>query len=145
MSARRSSMEVALPVRAAGVISSLLGLLTLASTGCTHRMPLDRRAFSLQGPAEFSIMAPSSSPSKPDNDFQEYRLELAGKEPLTNPPRAVDCMIKGTLFSLVPAKSSNPRLWVITSLTVQGWVRRSDSIDVQSEWMRLAHEVLALQ
>jgi hypothetical protein len=145
MSAKSSSTEVALRVRAVGVIYSLICLLTLASTGCMHKMPLDKRVFSLQGPAEFPIMAPSSSPSKPGNDFQEYQLELAGKEVLTNPPRAVNCTVKGTLFSIAPAKSSNSRLWVITSLNVQGWVRRSDSIDVQSEWMRFAHELLALQ
>jgi hypothetical protein len=90
-------------------------------------------------------MAPSSSPSTPGGDFQEYQFELAGKESLTNPLRAGDCTVKGTIFSIAPAKSSNPNLWVITSLNVEGWKRRSDSTDVQSEWMRFARQVLALQ
>jgi hypothetical protein len=57
----------------------------------------------------------------------------------------MNCTVKGTVFSLAPAKSSNSALWVITSPNVQGWKRRSDSTDVQSEWSRFAHEVLALQ
>ncbi|SRR6266567_483069 len=145
MSAKSSGTEVAFRVKAVGVIYFLICSFTLASTGCMHKMPLDKRVFSLEGPAEFPIMAPSNSPSTLNNDFQEYQLELAGKEALTNPPRAMDCTVKGTLFSFARAKSSNSRLWVITSLNVQGWERRSDSIDVQSEWMRFAHEVLALQ
>ena len=145
MRADRSSAEVALRVKAAGVIYFLICSLTLISTGCMHKMSLDKCVFSLEGPAEFRIMVPSSSPSITDDDFQEYQLELTGKEASTNPLRAANCTIKGTYFSLARAKSSNSALWVITSLNVQGWKRRSDSTDVQSEWMRFAHEVLALQ
>ncbi len=145
MSANSLNTEVAIRVKAAGVICFLIGSLMLASTGCTHRIPLAKRAFSLEGPAEFPIMVPASAPSKPGRDFQEYPLELAGKEALTNPLRAVNCTVKGALFSLAPAKSSNSRLWVVTTFNVQGWEHRSDGIDLQSEWTRLAHEVLALQ
>ncbi len=108
-------------------------------------MPGDKRAFSLEGSAEFPIMAPSNPPSPPDNDFQDYEFELAGKEVPTNPARATNCTVKGSVFSLAPAKSPNSRLWIVTSLNVQGWQRRSDSIDVQSEWLGFAREVLALQ
>jgi hypothetical protein len=144
MSAKSSSANVALRVKAVDVLYFLICSLTLASTGCMHKMPLDKRAFSLEGPAEFPIMVPSSSPSTTDNDFQEYQLELTGDEALANPLEAPNCTVKGTFFSLAPAKSSS-KLWVITSLNVQGWQRHSDSIDVQSEWMRFAREVLALQ
>jgi hypothetical protein len=144
MSTKSSSAALAFRVKAEGVICFLICSLTLGSTGCMHKMPSATRIFSLEGPAEFPIMAPSSSPNKPDNDFQEYQLELAGKEASTN-PRAVTCTIKGTLFSFGPVKSSNSKLWVITSLNVQGWERRIESIDVQSEWMHFANEVLALQ
>src|SRR6266568_1064025 len=74
--------EVAFRVKAVGVIYFLICSFTLASTGCMHKMPLDKRVFSLEGPAEFPIMAPSNSPSTLNNDFQEYQLELAGKEAL---------------------------------------------------------------
>jgi hypothetical protein len=57
----------------------------------------------------------------------------------------VNCTVKGDVFSFSPGESSNSKMWTITSLNVQGWQRRSDSIDLQSEWMRFAHEMLALQ
>ncbi len=145
MRAESSSDDAALRVGTAGIIYILLCSLTFVSTGCRHKTPLDKRVFSLEGSAEFPIMAPSSSPSTPGGDFQEYQFELTGKESLTNPLRAGDCTVKGTIFSIAPAKSSNPNLWVITSLNVEGWKRRSDSTDVQSEWMRFARQVLALQ
>jgi hypothetical protein len=90
-------------------------------------------------------MAPAIAPGTPDKDFQEYRLELAGRQAPTNRQRDAHCTVKGELFSLAPAKSSDPRLWVITALTVQGWEHRSDRIDVESEWMGFAHQVLALE
>ena len=90
-------------------------------------------------------MDPSEPPNKPDIDFQQYRLELAGREALTHPVRAVNCTVKGTVFSIAPAKSSNSSLWVITSLNAQGWEHRGESVDVRSEWMRFANDVLALQ
>ncbi len=145
MVAGSSSAEVCLRVKAASVVYFLICSLTLLSTGCMHKIPVDKRVFSLEGPAEFPIMVPSSSLSTTDDDFQEYPLELTGKEAVTNPLGAGNCTVKGTFFSLAPAKSSNSALWVITSLNVQGWKRRSDSTDVQSEWMRFAREVLALQ
>ncbi len=145
MSARSSCAKGALRVKAVGIPCFLICSLTLASTGCMHKVPLDKRVFSLEGPAEFPIMVPSSSPGTTGNDFQEYQLELPGNEASTNPLGAVNCTVKGTFFSLAPAKSSNSSLWVITSLNVQGWQRHSDSIDVQSEWMRFARDVLALQ
>jgi hypothetical protein len=144
MSIRGSSTALAVRVKTAGALSLLLCLFTLAGTGCMRRMPLDKRSFFLTGTAEFPIMAPANSPVTPGNDYEQYRLELAGREAPTNPRRAVDCTIKGSVFSLGPAESPNPRLWVITSLNPQGWARRSDSIDVQAEWMRLGREVLAL-
>jgi hypothetical protein len=131
-------------VKAAGIINLLIFFLTLPSTGCMHKVTLDKRAFSLEGPADFAIMVPSGAPSTPDNDFQTYRLELAGKEAATNRLLAGNCTVKGDLFSLAPDKS-NPRLWVVTSLNVHGWERRGDSFDLESEWMRFAHEVLTLQ
>jgi hypothetical protein len=145
MSAKSSSAEGALRFKPVVVLNFFICSLMLASTGCLHKMPLDKRVFSLEGPADFPIMAPSISPSPKDSDFQDYELRLAGREVSTNPSRDLSCTIKGTLFSLAPAKSSDPKLWVVTSLSVQGWARRSDSIDVQAEWMRFAHQVLALQ
>jgi hypothetical protein len=119
--------------------------LTLPSIGCLHKKRLDSRAFSLEGPPEFPIMIPSGSPRVHDNDFQKYPVDLSGKQAPPEPHEAVNCAAKGSLFSLAPAKSSSPRPWVATSLNVQGWQRRGESIDLESEWMGFAHEVLTLQ
>ncbi|HEY1895576.1 MAG TPA: hypothetical protein VGG62_04850 [Terracidiphilus sp.] len=132
-------------VKAGGIINLLIFFLTLSSTGCMHKVILDKRAFSLEGPADFAIMVPSGSPSTPDNDFQKYQIEFAGKGTPTKPLQGVNCTVKGDLFSLAPETSSNPRLWVVTSLNVHGWEHRGDSFDLESEWMRFAHEVLTLQ
>ena len=145
MRSESSRDDVALRFKAAGAIYLLICSLTLVSTGCRHKMPLDKRAFSLEGPAEFPIMVPSTSQTTTGNDFQEYQLELRGKDDSTNPQPPGDCTVKGTIFSLAPAKTSSTNLWIITSLNVEGWKRRSDSTDVQSEWMRFARQVLALQ
>ncbi len=110
-----------------------------------HKMPLDKRAFSLEGPPEFPIMTPSGSPGTRNNDFQNNQVELAGKEPPTHALPAVNCTVKGNLFSFAPAKSSRPGLWVVTSPNVPGWERRADSIDLESEWMGFAREVVTLQ
>jgi hypothetical protein len=56
-----------------------------------------------------------------------------------------NCAVKEDFFSFAPAKSSSPKLWVVTSLTVKGWEHRGDTIDIESEWRRFAHEVLTLQ
>lgn len=135
--------EVAFRAGARGVICFLIW--SLACTGCMRKMPLANRAFSLEGTAEFPIMVPSDSQGTADNDYNEYQLELAGTEASTNSVHAANCTVKGTLFSLAPAKVPNSRLWIITSLNVQGWQRHSDSIDLQSEWMGFAREVLDLQ
>ncbi|HEY1986030.1 MAG TPA: hypothetical protein VGG85_11505 [Terracidiphilus sp.] len=143
MSAQGEDTEAAFRCKTTRVLYPLLCLIALGSAGCMHK-PLDKRAFSLQGPADFPLMAPSNLPSPPPGDFQEFQLRLAGKQPATTPPPAADCTVKGDLFSIAPAKSASPSLWVVISLNMQGWARRSDSIDVQSEWMRFAHELLAL-
>jgi len=84
-------------------------------------------------------------PGTQNNDFQNNQVELAGKGAPTNPPQGVSCTITGNLFSLAPAKSTSPRLWVVTSPNVQAWERRADTIDLESEWLSFAREVLALQ
>jgi hypothetical protein len=145
MSVRGSSTALAFRIKSTGVACFLLCFFTLALTGCMHKTPLDKRVFTLTGSAEFPIMAPQTPPAAPGSDFQESRLELAGKKAPANPPRAVDCTVKGNVFSLAPASASDPRLWVVTSPNVQGWQRRSDSIDAQAEWIRFAHQVLALE
>jgi hypothetical protein len=142
--ARSSNNEAAFRSKTLNAINLLICCLMLVSTGCVHKMPLDRRAFTLEGGADFPIMAPANAPSRNDSDFQDYELRLAGKGASTNPSRDLNCTIKGTVFSISPARSSDIRLWVVTSLNVQGWARRSDSTDVQSEWTRFAREVLAL-
>jgi hypothetical protein len=144
MRAEYSSDDAALRIKAAGIIYLLICSFTLVSTGCRHKMPLEKRVFSLEGPPEFPIMAPSGSPNTTGDDFQEYQVDLRGKDALANPLRVEDCTVKGTVFSLAPAKTSNSDLWVITSLNVEGWKRRSDSTDVQAEWMHFARQVLAL-
>lgn len=145
MRSKSSSDEAAPRVKTAGLISFLIGALALISTGCMHKVSVDKRAFSLEGPGDFPLMAPSSLPATTGGDFQEYQLELPGREALTSHPSAGDCTIKGTIFSIAPAKSPNSNRWVITSLSVEGWTHRSDTTDVQSEWMRFARQVLALQ
>jgi hypothetical protein len=120
-------------------------LTALAFTGCTHRMPVDKRVFSLEGPAEYPIMTPSGSPGKTESDFQDYPFELGGDGALNDAAGAAHCTVKGSVFSLAPAQSPDRKAWVITSLTVRGWERRSDSTDVESEWIGFAHEVLALR
>ena len=142
MSVRSSSKAWAFRIKSTGAACFLLCSCTLALTGCMHKTPLDTRVFTLAGSAEFPIMAPQSPPSAPGNDFQESRLELAGKKA---PPHAADCTVKRSVFSLAPASSSNSNLWVITSPNLPGWQRRGDSIDAQAEWIRFAHQVLALE
>src|SRR5579871_4420703 len=144
MSAKSSSSGLRLSVRAAGSIYILAFSLTLASTGCLHRRPLDQRVFSLEGTAEFPIMAPSNPRNSPGNDFQKYQFELAGKGGPAYRPLGVNCTISGNVFSLAPAKSSDPRLWVVTSLNMPGWQRRADTVDLESEWRHFAEEVLSL-
>ncbi len=128
-----------------GVTCLFFFSLTLLLTGCMHKMPLSKRAFSLEGPPEFPIMTPSGTTGIRNNDFQENQLELAGKAAPTNALPRVNCIVKGNLFSFAPAKSFRPGLWVVTSPNVQAWERRADSIDLESEWMSFAREVLALQ
>src|ERR1700749_3677183 len=114
MRAASSSAKVCLRDKAASVVYFLICSLTIVSTGCKHKIPVGKRVFSLEGPPEFPIMVPSSSTSTTGDDFQEYPLEITGKEASTGPPRAGNCTVKGTFFSLAPAKSSNSNLWVIT-------------------------------
>jgi len=129
-------------VKSTGAACFLLCCFTLAATGCMHKPPMDTRVFTLAGSAEFPIMAPQTAPATPGNDFQESRLELAGKRA---PQHAADCTVKGNVFSIAPANSSNSNLWVVTSPNLPGWQRRGDSIDAQAEWIRFAHQVLALE
>ncbi len=145
MSTRDPNAGIALRFKTAGTMQILIFLLIFPFTGCMHKTPIDKRAFSLEGPEDFPIIVPSNAPNTRDNDFQKYQLELAGREVPTKAPPAVNCTIKGDVFSFEPARSSNPRLWVVTSLNAQGWEHRGDTIDLEVEWTRFAHEVLTLQ
>ncbi|MDR3751107.1 MAG: hypothetical protein P4K94_06430 [Terracidiphilus sp.] len=149
MSATTSSTKAAFRLKATSALSFLLCSLALATTGCMSKTRLDNRAFTLAGPAEFPILAPSNlapsvPPSAQPNDFQKYPLVLTGNQTPAI-PRAANCAVKGDVFSLAPAKASNPKLWSVTSLTVDGWQHRGDTIDMQAEWLHFAHQVLALQ
>jgi hypothetical protein len=149
MSASTSSKKAAFRLEATPALSFLLFCLVLATTGCMHKMPLDKGAFTLAGSAEFPILAPSnpappSPPTAKPNDFQQYPLLLTGNQAPAI-PHAANCTVKGDVFSLAPAKASKSKLWSVTSLTADGWQHRGDTIDMQAEWLHFAHQVLALQ
>ncbi len=144
MKTRESLAGIFLRVKAVGAASLVTLSFLLPFTGCIHKVPIDKRVFSLEGSAEFPIMVPSSAPRTRD-DFQNYQMETAGKQMRANPPNAGNCMVKGDVFSLAPARSANPRQWVVTSLNAEGWEHRGDTIDLELEWTRFAHEVLGLQ